>query len=320
MSRPDRLINRPSQSADVRSPGGGQEQPGQFRAYGAPRCVVCGNVLTVSEQAVGNICSRGQCKTRRVRQQAQAEVLRQKKLRDRVVMAEQALIESNSIPARADRLLSVLPSNQRRLVGISKRELRPFIDRLMGVISRAAAIRFGNATLEDDGVGYKTPVNLSQSQLAILGNGCAVCRGHCCFQGRGHAFLYVDTVLGYMQRHPDQRPRDVLEAYVSRIGPKAYEDSCVYHAETGCTLPRDMRSKVCNGYLCKGLDEILDQLQDSSPEVFVISVSDDDRDDSGDPSCPSTRVAVIDAQNVTRYPFVELVERGDDDIITPSEA
>jgi hypothetical protein len=214
----------------------------------------------------------------------------------------------------------VLPSNQRRLVGISKRQLRPFIDRLMGVISRAAAIRFGNATLEDGGAGYGTPADLSPSQLAILGNGCAVCRGHCCLQGRGHAFLHVDTVLGYMQRHPEQRPRDVLEAYVSRIGPKAYEDSCVYHAETGCTLPRDMRSKVCNGYLCKGLHEMLVQLQDSSPEVFVISVSDYDRDASADPSCPSTRVAVIDAQNVTPYPFVESAERGDEDIITSSEA
>lgn len=303
----------------MRPPGGSQAQPGTFRSHGAPQCVVCGNVLTVSEQAVGSTCSRGECKTHQVRQQAQAEIRRQKELRDRVGMAEQALVESNLIPAGVDRLLSVLPSNQRRLVGISKRQLRPFIDRLMGVISRAAAIRFGNAALEDDGVGYNTPADLSPSQLAILGNGCAVCRGHCCFQGRGHAFLYVDTVLGYMKRHPDLRPRDVLEAYVSRIGPKAYEDSCVYHAETGCTLPRDMRSKVCNGYLCKGLKEILDQLQDSSPEVFVISVSDYDRDDSRDPSCPSTRVAVIDAQNVTRYPFVEPAERGDD-IITPSEA
>ncbi|WP_372894229.1 hypothetical protein [Stieleria sp.] len=241
-------------------------------------------------------------------------------MRDRVVMAEQALVQSDSIPARGDRRLGVLPSNQRRLVGISKRQLRPFIDRLMGVISRAAAIRFGKATLEDDGAGNQTPADLSPSQLAILGNGCAVCRGHCCFQGRGHAFIHVETVLGYMQRHPDQRPRDVLDAYVSRIGPKAYEDSCVYHAETGCTLPRDMRSTVCNGYLCKGLDEILDQLQDSSPEVFVISVSDYDRDDPGDSSCPSTRVAVIDAQNVTRYSFVESAERGDDDNITSSEA
>ena len=321
MSRPDHSINRPSKSADVRRAGRAQVQPGNFRSYGAPQCVVCGNSLTVSEQAVGKTCSRSECKTSRVRQQAQAKIRRQQALRDRVAMAEQALVKSKSISAQTDRPLGVLPSNQRRPVGISKRQLRPFIDRLMGIISQAAAVRFGNAILQDDGVGYKTPLELSPSQLAILGNGCAVCRGHCCFQGRGHAFIHVDTILGYMQRHPDQRPRDVLEAYVSRIGPKAYEDSCVYHAENGCTLPRDMRSKVCNGYLCKGLDEILDQLQDSSPEVFVISVSDYDRDESGDPPCPSTRVAVIDAQNVTGYPFMESAEGGgDDDIITSSEA
>ncbi|QDV42142.1 hypothetical protein Enr13x_19850 [Stieleria neptunia] len=320
MSRSDHSIDRPSNAADVRQAGGAPSQQGPFRSFGAPQCVVCGVGLTVSEQAVGKTCSRSECKTRRVRQQAQAESRRQQALRDRVAMAEQALVESKSIPAQTDRVLGVLPSNRRRLVGISKRQLRPFIDRLMGIISQAAAIRFGNATLEDDGVGYKTPVDLAPSELAILGNGCAVCRGHCCFQGRGHAFIHVDTVLGYMERHPDQRPRDVLQAYVSRIGPKAYEDSCVYHAENGCTLPRDMRSKVCNGYLCKGLDEILDRLQDSSPEVFVISVSDYDREDCGDPSGPSTRVAVIDAQQVTRYPFIDPAEGGGDDNITSSEA
>lgn len=307
-----------------------------FRSHLAPKCVVCGNSLTVAEQAVGKVCGRNDCKNHQVRAQAQAELRRKAALRERVLAAAESLVRSESIPADARRATGVLPSNGRRVTRLPKREICVFVDRLIGIVSQAAAIQYGNAELGDDGVGYDEPDEKSETHLAILGNGCAVCRGHCCSQGRGHAFIHVDTILGYMNRNPDQRPRDVLEAYVSRIGRRTYEDSCVYHTEAGCNLPREMRSKVCNGYLCKGLNEILDQLDDSSgSEVFVISVSDYYQNETSENQHPSTHAAVIDSHAVHRYPLVDdadssgsendpptgaTLDDGDDDAISSKEA
>ncbi len=292
-----------------------------FRSHLAPKCVVCGNSLTVAEQAVGKVCGRNDCKNHQVRSQAQAELRRNAALRLRASAAAESLVRSESIPDDARRATGVLPSNGRRVTGLPKREMRVFVNRLMGIISQAAAIQFGNAKLEDDGAGYEEPAEISETHLAILGNGCAVCQGHCCSQGRGHAFIHVDTILGYMNRNPDQRPRDVLEAYVSRIGRRTYKDSCVYHTETGCNLPREMRSKVCNGYLCKGLNEILDQLNESSgSEALVISVSDYYQNEAGENQPPSTHTAVIDSHAVHRYPTGATLDHGDDESSSSKEA
>ena len=56
-----------------------------------------------------------------------------------------------------------------------------------------------------------------------------------------------------MRRHPDQRPRHVLEGYLSRIPNKSYENSCVYHEEAGCVLPHEMRARICNDFYCTEL-------------------------------------------------------------------
>ncbi|QEG01403.1 hypothetical protein Mal15_54790 [Stieleria maiorica] len=302
MPRPTPLINHRAGRADGESGRDARSAGVPFHSHHAAACILCGNVLTVGEQAVGKVCGRGECKTRHVREQAQAELRRQSALQERAAAAEQALVDSQAIPAANDRAHSVIPANRRRLTELPKRRVREFVDRLMGVLSQAAAVRFGNASLDSEPDLYDEPCGLTETQLAVLGNGCAVCRGHCCPQGSGHAFINVETIVRYMEQHPDQRPRDVLSAYVSRIGHRTYEDSCVYHAASGCTLPREMRSKVCNGYLCKGLTQILNQIDETpSPQVFVISVSDYEPNEANDQTHPTTRAALIDAHGVTSH-------------------
>lgn len=248
-------------------------------------CSICGSPLSVHERAVGTICSTPECKLAHVRATTQAENERVAEIWERVIELDESLAatQSTSMPVGASqpepspspRVLGVLPSNDRKLTVLPKRRRTVFVDRLMGIISQAAAVRLGNAELQDDGVGYEESDSPTEKQLAILGNGCAVCRGNCCSQGSGHAFIHVDTILKYMDSNPEKRPRDVLEDYLSRIGSKTYEDSCVYHCEKGCSLPREMRSKVCNGYLCKGLGEILYKLEERPVDkALVIAVSD----------------------------------------------
>jgi hypothetical protein len=106
---------------------------------------------------------------------------------------------------------------------------------------------------------------------------CAVCRGVCCTTGGNNAYIKKETILRYMRRYPDQKPKQVLAAYMDHLGKKTFIDSCVFHTETGCSLPRNLRSDTCNEFLCDSLIE-LDRLLNKSPVpkgVYLIEYAKD---------------------------------------------
>jgi hypothetical protein len=79
-----------------------------------------------------------------------------------------------------------------------------------------------------------------------------------------------------MEQHPGQRPREVLEAYLSRVGNKTFEGSCIFHQPGGCSLPREMRSDTCDRYFCSGLAGYRAGLSgEKPPRAFFVSVSGD---------------------------------------------
>ncbi len=101
---------------------------------------------------------------------------------------------------------------------------------------------------------------------------CAFCRGVCCTTGWKDAYIKKETILRYSAEHPDQMQGHVLAAYMEHLGKNTYTDSCVFHTETGCCLPRSMRSETCNEFLCDTLIE-LDKLLNKTPKprrIFLI--------------------------------------------------
>lgn len=146
--------------------------------------------------------------------------------------------------------LALLPSNGRRISNLPerrRRRLRDHLNRLVGAAAAQAARR------ESAPVPARAEPEESAEELAVLGAGCATCRGHCCPQGGDHAFLDVTALRRHLAEHPDARPRQVLEAYLARLPQKSYQGSCVYHTARGCALPRDMRADICNEWYCDGL-------------------------------------------------------------------
>jgi len=93
---------------------------------------------------------------------------------------------------------------------------------------------------------------------------CAVCRGVCCNTGEKNAYIKKETILRYISGRPDQTPGHVLDEYMAYTGKKTFVNSCVYHTQTGCCLPRIMRSDTCNEFLCDTLIE-LDRLLNKTP-------------------------------------------------------
>jgi hypothetical protein len=86
---------------------------------------------------------------------------------------------------------------------------------------------------------------------------CALCRGHCCKGGGTHAYLDETTLARVRAARPEADARAIMRLYASAVAPEAFEDSCVFHGRDGCTLPRTLRSDLCNSYHCNGLRDIL---------------------------------------------------------------
>ncbi len=86
---------------------------------------------------------------------------------------------------------------------------------------------------------------------------CATCAGQCCTLGApAYAFLTVETIQRFRQRNPGTTGAEVAAHYLGRLPERSVEESCVYHGEHGCALPRTERSDVCNRYHCGPLIQL----------------------------------------------------------------
>ncbi len=107
---------------------------------------------------------------------------------------------------------------------------------------------------------------------------CGACRGSCCKYGADHAYLYPDHFRRLLRDHPGRSPEEVLSDYLARLPQRVYDDSCVYHTETGCALPRELRSNLCNTFLCGPLEELM-KSQSVAPVPVLVTCA---RDNSSD--------------------------------------
>lgn len=157
----------------------------------------------------------------------------------------------------------VVPANQRELVDLQEQRLQGFHTVLVDLIGRAAAQRNQDST----GTPPAAQTAATKPTLPILQEACATCRGHCCFAGNATALLTVDTITRFMREQPGLTPKHVLEAYLSKLPLQSYDQSCFYHSESGCTLPRNMRSDKCDAFYCDNLKAMSDT---SAPGGWLI--------------------------------------------------
>jgi hypothetical protein len=99
---------------------------------------------------------------------------------------------------------------------------------------------------------------------------CRLCKGWCCKGGEEHAYLDERAMARVRRARPELDARAVLRLYSERIPSVGYRESCVFHGPEGCTLPRDLRSDVCNSYFCSGLGHVVTG-RDAAASVVVIA-------------------------------------------------
>lgn len=173
---------------------------------------------------------------------------------------------------------TVIPTNSKKITKLPKRRQKIFYEFLWELIHESMeGIEDSEANREDrkDEAVYR---NKDEGNVIFFEKkACSLCRGGCCRIGEEHAFLNEETILRYVSRHPDQKPEQVMSAFLTYLPEKTFKESCVYHTETGCSLPRNMRSHVCTDYLCDALYELRELFgREAVPKgIFFISRAQD---------------------------------------------
>jgi len=115
----------------------------------------------------------------------------------------------------------------------------------------------------------------SQIPAPLVAAICATCRGRCCQHGiENHAYLTTESLSSWRARHPKEPPESLCEKYLSFLPERHTKNSCLFHTETGCALPREMRADICNRYLCSQARHATDHMPSSSSENILIVAQD----------------------------------------------
>ena len=67
----------------------------------------------------------------------------------------------------------------------------------------------------------------------------------------------------YLRRHPTHDDDTIVARYRAQVPERSLTGSRLYHTDTGCDLPRELRSEICNGFFCSGIDMLGGQFAES---------------------------------------------------------
>jgi len=256
-----------------------REKPTVFPP-GKACCGVCGKPISDRRWRLFQTCDFWKCqaehrqKQRRIRNEREERYRRRREefarrigqFRDQVAgslgIGEPELFVPVSVPA-ALRPATRLP--QERLSALS--------DHLTQLVS---AVRE-----EEEEPPNATPLDETETDATdadrvaafFLEQGCATCQGYCCLSGRNLAYLDKGMMSRYLAEQTPLEPTEVLSDFSSHVPEITCKDSCIYHGDRGCSLPREMRSSICNGFECVELGWLRDELAGPGPHrIFLVGV------------------------------------------------
>lgn len=172
--------------------------------------------------------------------------------------------------APADEALRLsLPSGPLRARRLAAGRRARYLAHLLKIAGEAAAAAPTGPTGPsgpDIGADSATPAVAS----SLPGRLCALCGGGCCTRGGEHAYLSAPTLRRFMDAHPGLSTDQVVAAYLDRVAVKTQSGSCINHTRDGCSLPRAMRSDICNSYACESLTRLQAAHHEHPVQVVLI--------------------------------------------------
>jgi len=191
---------------------------------------------------------------------------------------QSALNEYTGLSEESAHLL-VIPSGFMKSVESTNERLNRYIEHLKTIVSEASNYTsVSGVNNEEHHNAYGKRVKVDQrfddnpKLRTISDKLCCMCKGGCCVSGKEHAYLSVFSMRRFMDENPDMSAEKVLGLYLSKISLDSIENSCINNIETGCKLPRHMRSDICNGYYCDSLKRYQKKMLGSERPTKVIAI------------------------------------------------
>lgn len=206
----------------------------------------------------------------RARQQAEAFQQRMELRESRSLAAARHLVPAGEI------VPLIVPSYNAELCDLPEERKDAFRQHLKRVIDESQSVTSDAA--EDIEKSHSADERESQRPRPLELAACATCRGNCCRSGDNQAYITVELLRSLRDRKPDLTAEQMSDAYLSRIPDRSYEHSCLFHTNSGCALPRELRSHVCNDFICghlrrfRGCNSITE-----SENVVVVAMGKDDQ-------------------------------------------
>ncbi len=242
-------------------------------------CVVC-NALLVHNRPGTQHCGDRECE--RVFANRLATERQEKKQRKNALIRESALAVRDRVAQQsanpttvAELPVATVPHTQAKLTVPNPQRIAAFHQNLSRVIDAALDDSDSGVDATRSSADYHDEP--SPKEDPVFRNCCRLCRGFCCEAGGTTAFISPILIRQLKDQAPELGREDLLALYMSYLPERSLENSCVYHGDRGCNLPRNMRSELCNRFLCGYLLSIRNTLADAAEDkLFVAAVSEID--------------------------------------------
>ncbi|HEY9053119.1 MAG TPA: hypothetical protein VIQ03_16320 [Gammaproteobacteria bacterium] len=189
------------------------------------------------------------------------------------------ILNKNPGLSKSNTHLLVIPTGLSKLISLSKDRIKNYTEHLNSIINQAMEYTDASEVVYDQhhhAHERLAEVNRQFNQNPKLQNIsdklCCLCKGGCCASGKDHAYLSVITIRRYMDNHPDVSKQDILDLYLSNISLETIEGACINQTSTGCALPRELRSDICNGYYCDTLKTYQKKLKGKENIGVVLAI------------------------------------------------
>lgn len=162
----------------------------------------------------------------------------------------------------------MVPRSNKALVPVSPARVRQLREHMIKQLQELRAAKHWER--------FAAPMRPEPAGFAaiVARTACSLCKGWCCRNGDDDAFLDDRTLARVRLANPGMTEQALLRSYLDRVPPTAYQDSCIFHGERGCTLDRPMRADVCNTYYCGGLGAYMRSGDAPTPTVVIAGEGD----------------------------------------------
>lgn len=207
----------------------------------APRCSVCSTPLDVHQVVRGGVCNDARCRGIAARRAIELRHAEATAAREAIARTQlPALLQGSSLQESQIALIAV-PALDAQLSVPSVERRERFRDSVIAAVTAAAGTAQDAAVVPDEPAEHE----------AVRSATCGVCRGACCRYGGDTAYIDEAVVRRVRTFQPHLDDAALVALFIGAIPERTVEGSCILHGESGCALPRERRSHVCNNYYCR---------------------------------------------------------------------